>query len=145
MRGKNTLRDHDRPASKRGRFIPALLKTACLDAGVPLRDVQEAASHADPRTARPEAHDSIVRRRLADPDYAGGAIRLVPDQRRSVLMVEDDGAGLTAEEVVKGPGHHRAGRHPRSTRGGGQRAGGLLSIVARFRPLRTPRTGSPNH
>ncbi len=27
----------------------ALLKTAALDAGVPLRDVQEAASHADPR------------------------------------------------------------------------------------------------
>jgi hypothetical protein len=29
---------------------PYLLKTAALDAGVPLRDVQEAASHADPRT-----------------------------------------------------------------------------------------------
>ena len=28
----------------------ALLKMAALDAGVPLRDVQEAASHADPRT-----------------------------------------------------------------------------------------------
>ena len=27
-----------------------LLKTAALDAGVPLRDVQDAASHADPRT-----------------------------------------------------------------------------------------------
>jgi hypothetical protein len=27
-----------------------LLKLAALDAGVPLRDVQEAASHADPRT-----------------------------------------------------------------------------------------------
>lgn len=27
-----------------------LLKMAALDAGVPLRDVQEAASHADPRT-----------------------------------------------------------------------------------------------
>ena len=26
------------------------LKTAALDAGVPLRDVQDAASHADPRT-----------------------------------------------------------------------------------------------
>ena len=26
------------------------LPTSCLDAGVPLRDVQEAASHADPRT-----------------------------------------------------------------------------------------------
>jgi integrase/recombinase XerD len=27
-----------------------LLSTSCFDAGVPLRDVQEAASHADPRT-----------------------------------------------------------------------------------------------
>ena len=27
------------------------LITAALDAGIPLRDVQEAASHADPRTA----------------------------------------------------------------------------------------------
>jgi len=27
-----------------------LLKTACLDAGVPLRDVQIADRHADPRT-----------------------------------------------------------------------------------------------
>jgi len=26
------------------------LPTSCFDAGVPLRDVQEAASHADPRT-----------------------------------------------------------------------------------------------
>jgi hypothetical protein len=28
-----------------------LLKTAALDVGVPLRDVQEATSHVDPRTA----------------------------------------------------------------------------------------------
>ena len=27
-----------------------MLSTSCFDAGVPLRDVQEAASHADPRT-----------------------------------------------------------------------------------------------
>lgn len=47
------------------------------------------------------AHDSIVRRRLADPGYGGGAIRLLPDQGRSVLTVEDDGAGLTADEVVR--------------------------------------------
>ena len=33
------------PHSLRHSFI-----TAALDAGVPLRDVQEAASHADPRT-----------------------------------------------------------------------------------------------
>jgi integrase len=34
------------PRTLRHAFI-----TAALDAGVPLRDVQEAASHADPRTA----------------------------------------------------------------------------------------------
>jgi integrase len=37
-----------------GRVMPHTLRhafiTAALDAGVPLRDVQEAASHADPRT-----------------------------------------------------------------------------------------------
>ncbi len=40
-------RDHQahQPHSLRHSFI-----TAALDAGVPLRDVQEAASHADPRT-----------------------------------------------------------------------------------------------
>jgi integrase/recombinase XerD len=35
------------PHTLRHAFI-----TAALDAGVPLRDVQEAASHADPRTSR---------------------------------------------------------------------------------------------
>jgi integrase len=35
----------DRSSQPRHSFI-----TAALDAGVPLRDVQEAASHADPRT-----------------------------------------------------------------------------------------------
>jgi hypothetical protein len=38
----------DTPADHRPR--ECLLKTAALDAGVPLRDVQEAARHADPRT-----------------------------------------------------------------------------------------------
>ena len=47
------------------------------------------------------AHDSIVRRRLADPDYGGGEIHLVSDHPRSVLVVDDDGAGLTADEVVR--------------------------------------------
>ena len=40
------------PGSESGRaatFRHAFI-TAALDAGVPLRDVQEAASHADPRT-----------------------------------------------------------------------------------------------
>ncbi len=36
---------HTASADRRHTFI-----TAALDAGVPLRDVQEAASHADPRT-----------------------------------------------------------------------------------------------
>jgi site-specific recombinase XerC len=36
---------HTASAGRRHPFI-----TAALDAGVPLRDVQEAASHADPRT-----------------------------------------------------------------------------------------------
>jgi integrase/recombinase XerD len=40
------LDKHITPHSLRHAFI-----TAALDAGVPLRDVQEAASHADPRTA----------------------------------------------------------------------------------------------
>ncbi len=39
------LGKHITPHSLRHAFI-----TAALDAGVPLRDVQEAASHADPRT-----------------------------------------------------------------------------------------------
>jgi integrase/recombinase XerD len=48
-------RPHDRPARRdRQASHPHTLRhafiTAALDAGVPLRDVQEAASHADPRT-----------------------------------------------------------------------------------------------
>ena len=44
-----------RPGSGIGKLVtPHALRhafvTAALDAGVPLRDVQEAASHADPRT-----------------------------------------------------------------------------------------------
>ena len=31
-------------------MVGILLSTSCLDAGVPLRDAREAASHADPRT-----------------------------------------------------------------------------------------------
>ena len=43
MPGAQHHEDHD--PGVRHAFI-----TAALDAGVPLRDVQEAASHADPRT-----------------------------------------------------------------------------------------------
>jgi integrase/recombinase XerD len=37
-------------ASQRTHTLRHAFITAALDAGVPLRDVQEAASHADPRT-----------------------------------------------------------------------------------------------
>jgi len=37
-------------AKNAGRHTGTPLITAALDAGVPLRDAQEAASHADPRT-----------------------------------------------------------------------------------------------
>jgi molecular chaperone HtpG len=46
------------------------------------------------------AHDSIVRRRMADPAFAGGSIHLRTDPARRVLIIEDDGAGLTGEEIV---------------------------------------------
>jgi integrase len=38
------------PRTSRPRTLRHAFFTAALDAGVPLRDVQEAASHADPRT-----------------------------------------------------------------------------------------------
>ncbi|HEY5985428.1 MAG TPA: tyrosine-type recombinase/integrase, partial [Streptosporangiaceae bacterium] len=49
-------------ADRRHAFI-----TAALDAGVPLRDVQEAASHANPRTTMryDRARASLDRRRVA--------------------------------------------------------------------------------
>jgi integrase/recombinase XerD len=43
--GRAQIAKHVSPHTLRHAFI-----TAALDAGVPLRDVQEAASHADPRT-----------------------------------------------------------------------------------------------
>ncbi len=46
------------------------------------------------------AHDSIVRRRMADPAFTGGVIRLLPDPLRQRLVIEDDGAGLSGEEIV---------------------------------------------
>jgi site-specific recombinase XerD len=52
------------PHTLRHAFI-----TAALDAGVPLRDVQEAASHADPRTTMryDRARGSLLA--AADPDH----------------------------------------------------------------------------
>jgi len=49
--------------------------TAALDAGVPLRDVQEAASHADPRT-------TMRSTRSGRP----GGMRRVPDRSCSAIL-----------------------------------------------------------
>ena len=46
------------------------------------------------------AHDSIVRRSLADPGFAGGRIDIETDTARGTLTVTDDGAGMTDDEVV---------------------------------------------
>ena len=46
------------------------------------------------------AHDSIVRRRLADPAWAGGRIDVATDVARGTLTVTDDGAGMTDDDVV---------------------------------------------
>jgi integrase len=61
------------PHTLRHAFI-----TAALDAGVPLRDVQEAASHADPRTTMryDRARSSLDRRATyIDAAYIAGAAR----------------------------------------------------------------------
>jgi len=44
------LRGHLRHRRAQQQLLRHAFITAALDAGVPLRDVQEAASHADPRT-----------------------------------------------------------------------------------------------
>ncbi|HVF04086.1 MAG TPA: ATP-binding protein [Frankiaceae bacterium] len=46
------------------------------------------------------AHDSIVRRRLADPAFPCGRIDIETDVARGTLTVTDDGAGMTDAEVV---------------------------------------------
>jgi molecular chaperone HtpG len=46
------------------------------------------------------AHDAIVRRRLEDPGFTAGAIRVRADAAAGTLVVEDDGAGLTHDEIV---------------------------------------------
>ncbi len=43
------------------------------------------------------AHDSITRRRLEDPDFDGGRIDVVGEA--GSLIVRDDGAGMTREEI----------------------------------------------
>lgn len=49
------------------------------------------------------AHDSISRRRIEDPEFASGdgRIELHADPARGVLVVRDDGAGMTREEVQR--------------------------------------------
>src|SRR4051794_19179620 len=43
------------------------------------------------------AHDSITRRRIEDPAFTGGRIDVVGDG--ASLIVRDDGAGMTREEI----------------------------------------------
>ncbi len=47
------------------------------------------------------AHDSISRRRIEDPAFEGGAIELEGDPASGVLIVRDDGAGMTRDEVTR--------------------------------------------
>ena len=63
------------PHTLRHAFI-----TAALDAGVPLRDVQEAASHADPRTTMrydnsQELHQTVGKPQVSRSYWARTAIR----------------------------------------------------------------------
>jgi integrase len=82
------------PHTLRHAFI-----TAALDAGVPLRDVQEAASHADPRTTMryDRARTSLDRRRVAPVRCRTGA--------------------------PSGPGMHVPARTAQASRWGGSGAG----------------------
>ncbi len=47
------------------------------------------------------AHDSITRRRIEDPGFEGGRIELEGDPGRGLLVVRDDGAGMTRDEVAR--------------------------------------------
>ena len=47
------------------------------------------------------AHDSITRRRIEDPGFGGGRIELDADPDRGLLIVRDDGAGMTRDEVAR--------------------------------------------
>ena len=71
--------------SSQNGHLPGILRspvqitviTAALDAGVPLRDVQEAASHADPRTTMryDRARGSLDRHATYIVAYVAGAAR----------------------------------------------------------------------
>jgi integrase len=79
------------PHTLRHAFI-----TAALDAGVPLRDVQEAASHADPRTTmrydRPVATWTGTR-----PTSSPPTSRAPPGNRRGLRTLPPGGYGRLAE------------------------------------------------
>lgn len=77
------------PHSLRHSFI-----TAALDAGVPLRDVQEAASHADPRTTM--RYDR-ARRSLDMPNVQ---IREVPEEVHNELVRRAELAGQSLQQYL---------------------------------------------
>jgi molecular chaperone HtpG len=45
------------------------------------------------------AHDSITRRRIEDPSFADGRIDVLGDPATGTLIVRDDGAGMTRDEI----------------------------------------------
>jgi molecular chaperone HtpG len=45
------------------------------------------------------AHDSIMRRRIEDPAFDGGRIDVLGDPATGTLIVRDDGAGMTRDEI----------------------------------------------
>lgn len=47
------------------------------------------------------AHDSITRRLLEETGWSGGAIRVTTDDATNSIIIADDGAGLTLEEIHK--------------------------------------------
>ena len=72
--------DPDRRGSS--RLLQHAFITAALDAGVPLRDVQEAASHADPRTTMRYDRGRVSLDPYATyivPTLVAGAGPLIPD------------------------------------------------------------------
>lgn len=46
------------------------------------------------------AHDSCIRRQLEDPGFDSPCIRVSCDPQRKQLMIDDNGAGLTRQEIV---------------------------------------------
>ena len=93
------------PHSVRHSFI-----TAALDAGVPLRDVQEAASHADPRTTT--RYDRG--RGWLDGHAPTSWRRSSPERRRE----------HRGERAISGAGNARSRRLSRARRGGDRRPSG---------------------